>query len=116
MDVSAKITSGDAAGKSVTVKYDIPEGLDELVKKFTDKVVVAHVRSSFIIALQSLLRGLLKAGKSPADVQKAVNEWKPGLRTPGKSTMDKIKDNVSKLSAEDKAALLKQLKEDLAKK
>ncbi len=110
MDVSAKITSGDAAGKASTVKYDIPESLDELVKRFTDKVVVAHVRSSFIIALQSFLRGLLKAGKSPADIQKAVSEWKPGLRTPGKSTMDKIKDNVSKLSADERKALLADLK------
>ena len=108
--VSAKMGK-DKDAKSVTVEYDIPEDLKGLRERFGDKVVAAHVNASVTIALQSFLRGQLKADKSPADIQKAVNEWKPGVRAPGKSAVDKAKDALEKLSPEERSAVLAAIKQ-----
>ncbi len=106
--VSAKIGKD---GTPTEVEYPLLDAntTSELNSNFTEKVVVAHAKSSITVALQSLLRGLLKAGKSPADIKKAVSEWKPGMRTPGKSKLEKAEDLLGQMSPEDRKALLKKL-------
>lgn len=114
-DVSAKVGKGDDASAPVTVKYDFGETIDDAVEKFGEKVVLAHVHSSFTIALQGFIRGKMKKqideGK-PVDVkalQADVDKWKPGMKVPGKSKAEKIKDDYNKMSAEERAALLREL-------
>ncbi len=109
--VSAKIGQGETAGPVFEVEYP-PLDADttsQLNANFTEKVVVAHAKSSITVALQSFLRGLIKASKTAKEIQDAVNEWKPGMRTPGKSKLEKAEDYLGKLSAEERKALLKKL-------
>lgn len=106
--VSAKIGKD---GPSTEVDYPAldAETTSQLNANFTEKVVVAHAKSSITVGLQSFLRGLIKAGKKPAEIQQAVAEWKPGMRTPGKSRMEKAEDLLGKMSKEERQALLKKL-------
>ncbi len=106
--ISAKIGK---EGPSVDVDYALldVDTTAQLNANFTEKIVVAHAKSSITVALQSLVRGLIKSGKKPVEIQKAVNEWKPGMRTPGKSRLEKAESLLGKLSVDERKDLLKKL-------
>ena len=106
--VSAKIGKD---GIPLEVEYPLldAETTSQLNANFTEKIIVAHAKSSITVALQGFLRGLIKQKKTPAEVKKAVTEWKPGMRTPGKSKLEKAEDLVGKMSADERKALLKRL-------
>lgn len=94
----------------VSVEMDIPEKLADLVKKFGEEVVASNARGAIVIAAQAFLRRNIE--KPAAELQKAADEWKPGVRAAGtkKSAFEKVTDALGSLSDEEKAALLKQLK------
>jgi len=106
--VSAKIGKD---GPATEVDYPLlnADSTSALNTNFTEKVVVAHTKSSITVALQSFLRGLIKAGKTPAEITKAVGEWKPGMRTPGKSKLEKAEELLGGMSPEERKALLRKL-------
>ena len=106
--VSAKIGKD---GPAAEVEYPLLDATttSELNSNFTEKIVVAHAKSSMVVALQSFLRGLIKAKKTPAEIKKAVDEWKPGMRTPGKSRLEKAEDLLGTMTPEERKALLKTL-------
>ena len=106
--VSAKIGKD---GTPLEVEYPLLDAdtTSQLNSNFTEKVVAAHAKSSITVALQSFLRGLIKAKKTPAEIKKAVDEWKPGMRTPGKSRLEKAEDLLGTMTAEERKALLKTL-------
>lgn len=116
--ISTKVGRGDEASAPIDVEYDFAEagGVSAIVAKFGEDIVKAHVVSSFTVALQGFVRTRMKAylDKNEAvdvkAIQKAVSEWKPGLRVPGKSKAEKIKGEFSKMSPEERAELLKALK------
>ena len=85
------------------------KNVKELVTAFGEDVVTAHCKSSITVALQSMIRTMIKGEKSAEDIEKAVAEWKPGLKTPGKSKVEKAQDLLSGLTEEDRKALLKSL-------
>ena len=89
--------------KSAVIEYDFGENVDEAVEKFGEEIVFAHFKGSAVIALQGRMRSLLKAGKN---VVEELKEWKPGIRTPGKSKVEKADELLAGLSEEEKAALL----------
>lgn len=95
--------------KSGTYKFNCPEDLQGLVKQFGDKVVANHAIAALKVAVQGIARGMLGAGKSNAEIQKAVGEYKPGLRVRGKSPQEKIAEQFGKMDPETKKALLRQL-------
>lgn len=98
------------SGKELSFDYDLPDALDALRAKYGDEVVATHARGSLIVALQGFVRGQLDRDKTEADIRTAVDEWKPGNRKPGKSPAEKAREAMSKLSPEDRAALLKELR------
>ncbi|KKM75118.1 hypothetical protein LCGC14_1393440 [marine sediment metagenome] len=106
--VSAKIGKD---GPSTEVDYPLldVDTTSALNTNFTEKIVVAHAKSSITVALQSFLRGLIKAKKTPAEIAKAVAEWKPGMRTPGKSKLEKAEELLGGMTEADRKALLKKL-------
>lgn len=108
-EVSAKVGKD---GKPVKADYPLLNAttVADLVKNFGEDVVAAHCKSSITVALQGMMRTMIKAEKSESEIAKAVAEWKPGLRTPGKSKIEKVSDLASKMTPEERKALLKQLK------
>lgn len=108
--VSARITSGDHADKSATVNYTFPDSLSEAEQMYPDGVALNQLNSAITIALQSFIRvQLKKEGATEESIQAAVDAWKPSMRTPGKSKVEKATDLLAKLTAEERAELLASL-------
>lgn len=111
----AKVTA--KVGKDGTpVEVDYPlldcKTIEEAVKNFGEDVVLAHVKSSITVALQGNLRTMIKAEKSQEEIDEAVAKWKPGMRTPGKTKLEKVHDLMGDMTPEQRAELLKKLKAD----
>lgn len=104
------ITAKRTDGRTVSVDYEFGDDIDEMIEKFGDKVVFNHARGSLTVALQGWMRLQLDNKKSPAEIKAAVKDWKPGIRRQGKTPIEKMRAQLSSLSAEDRAALLKDLK------
>ena len=113
-EITAKVGRDDTA-VSVTASYDFGDDLPDAVKKFTDKVVYAHWIASVTIGLQNYMRALLKAGKSAADILKMVkDEWKPGVRAPAKSPVEKAQSLFDSLTPAQQDALIKRAQQKKA--
>lgn len=94
----------------VEVEVNIPEDLDGQVKLFGKDVVAAHAQGSLVISLQALMRRMLDAGKTPADIQKAASEWKPDTKsTVRQSAFEKASSSLDKLTPEERKQLLSKL-------
>lgn len=106
MKVSAKKKDGVA----IEVDYDFGDNIQSMVQKFGEDIVFQHARGSLVVALQGWLRSLQSRGKSDAEIQKEVKGWKPGQRRQGKTAKEKALESLSKLSPEERAALLKQMR------
>jgi hypothetical protein len=97
-------------GAAVTVKVPIGDNLDELKTQFGDDAVYTRARQSLIIAIQAFLRLQLDANKPQEEIQQLALEWKPGQRRPAKTPEDAARDALGKMSAEQRAAFIKELK------
>ena len=109
--VTAKV-SKPAEGVSpdpVTVEYDFGDNLQEMVKKFGEDVVYNRAKASFVIDLQAAIRRAIQAKKKPKQIQEELASWKPGLRQPGKSPAEKLRDMLAGKSDAEKKALLKEI-------
>lgn len=96
--------------KAVNVNVDIPGDLAGLEEKFGAEVVAAAAIDSLVITVQALMRRLMAKGKSTAEIQAEVDKWKPEVRTLVKqSAFEKASNAISKMSAEERAELLKKL-------
>jgi hypothetical protein len=105
------INSERLNGASATAKFNIGETAAELIEQFGEEVVYSHVRRSLVIAIQAAMRGMTDAGKSPEEIQEAVTNWKPGLKKPAKSALEKAREELAKMSPADRKALVAQIKE-----
>ena len=107
-EVSAKLGKD---GKPAKVSYPLLDAtsLKDLSTNFTAEVIIAHAKSSITVALQGFIRGLLKLDKSHNEIQKLASEWRPGMRTPGKSRAEKADVIIGKMTDEEKKDLLKKL-------
>ena len=105
-----QVTAERKGGPAVAVEYDFGDDISALTDKFGSDVVFSHARRSFVVALQSYIRTQIEAGKSPEEIQTAAANWKPGQRKAGKSISERASDMLSKLSPQERAALLKEYK------
>ena len=109
-EVKAKVSGGDP----YTVEYPLPNNIGEATKSYGEEVVFGRFKSAIIIDLQGFMRSHIKTGetngdareKITKDLQAAVNGWKPGVRAPGKSPAEKVKDEFAKLDPDAKKKLL----------
>lgn len=116
VDVSAKLkdVEGQAPNPVVTVQYDFGASMSETIALFGEQVVFNKAVDSLVIDCQALVRRAIRKGKTQAEIQALVDAWKPSAAsTVRKSATEKVGDLVGKMSAEEKAALLKSLKESL---
>lgn len=107
-EVSAK--NGQEA-KTATATFRVGDNLHELSEQFGDEVVYSHAKRSVIIALQTTMRAAIEANKSQEELQAIVDEWKPGLKKPAKSPLDKVRDEIARMSPEDKKRIMKELRD-----
>jgi hypothetical protein len=98
-------------GSSATAKYDMPDTVQGMVEKFGEDVCFSHIKRSLVIAIQAYMRPMIDAGKSAEDIQAAVADWKPGVKKAAKSPLERAREELSKMSPADRAALAKELRQ-----
>lgn len=101
--------SGDKDARKLTVDYNFGENLKESADLFGKELVHNKFISQVKVDLQAFIRNHLKAGTPDKEIQKLVSEWKPGMKGPGKSKVEKTLGLYEKLSDEEKAQLKKML-------
>lgn len=106
MDISAKTKEHP---ENVTVSYEVPDSLADLVAAFGEEVVATNAKGSIVISLQAFIRRHID--KPQEEVQALVSAWKPDTRAgvTRKSAAEKVGDLVGKLSDEERAELLRKL-------
>ena len=116
-EVSATAKVKDEAGNvtgevEATINYDFGETLQESIDLFGEEVVFTNFKQSAIIACQSRMRAAMIGGKDTAgktgdELQAAIAEWKPGVKSMSrKSPVDKLKALLEGKSPEEIATLL----------
>lgn len=108
IEIKAKV----GKGAPVVVKVDFGATLKEYVARSGDKgeeIVLSEARASRIIKIQDLIRVGINANKSPADIQKDVDAYAPGVKRRGRSKAEKLHDEFNELDPKEKTALLVRL-------
>ena len=103
--VTAKITQGDFAGKSMSIEVDF----DAILKRTTPEVQKQRLVADLRISVQDIIRSAIKVKKGAAEVTKAVNaEWVPGTKRVGKPKSEKMLEDFLKLTDEERAKFLEE--------
>lgn len=97
-------------GLSATFHYDFGASLDEMVDLFTEVIAAAHCKRSLVVAAQGHARGLLRQGKTEAEIRAAMEKWKPGEPRVTKTSTERLHELLDKMSPDDRAAAIKELK------
>ncbi len=114
VEITARVKVGDDL-REATIFKDLGDDCPDAIDKFGDTVVFTNYRASAKITAQSAIRRYLKAGKSPEEIVKLMEAWKPGV------AIERISDPVAAFKAkfaskspEEQAAILEELKASLA--
>ena len=109
IDVTARLGKD---GTPATVKFNMGDNVQEVAKQLGEEITYNQLRGAVIVSLQAFMRAKMGAEKpvTGKELQEAVNQWKPGIRQPGKPPAEKVKDLFAKLSDADRKALLKELR------
>lgn len=120
MKISATVNKGKPEAKSAEIEVNIPETLDELVGVFGKDAVASAAVDSFVISVQAAIRraledktskdGKVTPGKSVAEIQAQLANWKPDVRTGVRQTaFEKAASSIDKLSDAERKELLARL-------
>ncbi len=109
MDITAKTKTHDA----VTVQYNIPETLPELVATFGEAIVAGAAVDALVIGVQAFVRRHID--KPQAELQGLVDGYKPGVRQPAvkQTAAEKAQSAIGQMSDEERRELLNKLKAQL---
>lgn len=123
MKITATINKGQPNARTVEAEADIPQDLDGLVEKFGKDVVASNAIDSIVISVQALMRRgmsevtnkdgkVTRAALSDDEIKANVASWKPEARGAAvrMTAFERAKAAVSTMTAEQKAALLEQLR------
>jgi|TARA_R100001530_G_scaffold22999_4_gene18900 hypothetical protein len=102
-----KAKTGD--GDTYEGKYSFPASLAEAGSTLGEAVALSLLNGSLTVDVQSVMRNGIKAEKSPAEIQKNLDAYKPGLKKRGRTKAEKVRDEFDKLSGEEKKELLARL-------
>ena len=98
------------SGKKVAVTYNFGASLAEAIEKFGAEVVFSGFRRTSVITAQGVMRRLAKAGKSDAEIQAAITNWKPGVQAERISDpVARLKSMFSSMSAEERQKIMAEL-------
>lgn len=94
----------------VTVEYDLPEKLPDLVDNFGEDVVAKAAQGAIVISLQAFMRRHIDKNTPHAELQKEVSGWRPDVRSVTKlSAFERATSSLDKLTPEERKALLHKL-------
>lgn len=110
--VEAKLSTSD---RVFSTEYNFGDNVQDAIAKFGEDTVFTKFKQAAIIDLQAMIRRQLTPAedgkvKTDEEIAAAIAEWEPGSKTVvRKSPLEKAKEQLSKMSDEEKAALLAQL-------
>lgn len=113
--VEAKLSTSD---RVFSVEYDFGDTIESAIEKFGAETVFTKFKQASIIDLQALIRRHLtptekdgvKTEMTNDEILSEIADWVPGSKTVvRKSPLEKAKEQLGKLSDEEKKALLAQL-------
>lgn len=115
--ISSRLKDWPKEKASVVVNYDLPTTLDELVAKFGSEVVAAKAVDSIVIDIQANVRRMAKKEGKDAmtqdQIQAKINDYKPSAQSAvRRPPAEKVADLVGKMSAEEKAELIRKLQSE----
>ena len=107
MEISAKTKEHP---ELVTVNYDIPESLGDLVAAFGEETVVNSARGALIIGVQAFVRRHID--KSQSEIESLVAAYRPDTRQPAvkKTAAERAQSAIGQMTPEERAELLNKLK------
>jgi len=110
---NAKDEDGNVTGsENITIEYDFGDSLQDSIDAYGEEIVHAHFKAHAAVSLQARMRAAAKAGDDP---QTAVDSWKPGqVSRRGKSPVEKAMGAFEKMSGDEQAKFIEQLKEAAA--
>lgn len=96
-----------------TVTYPVGKTLADAVEKFGEDDVFSRFCAALTVTVQGVTRNWWVKGKTPEEIQKMLETWKPGIismiaRDPKAS----IIANFGKLSEKERAEILAELKNE----
>lgn len=108
-------TNAPKVERSLEVEYDFGDNLQEAIALFGEEVVFTNAKQNMVISLQSVVRSSLEKKEENRMEDSAIitkiEAWKPGIATV--RTTDRKAAALKafeKLSAEEKEALIAQLR------
>lgn len=105
MEITAKV----ADGEQFAVEFDIGDTLEAATELFGDAVVYNQYKAGIVVSTQARIRTLIKADKSEEEIQANLSEWRPDVRTKGKTKIERIQDLFAKLSPEQRRIELERM-------
>jgi hypothetical protein len=101
--------SGEEGARSITLEMPCAKDIAGAVKMDGEEIVYNYYVGQKKVSFQGWVRRMLKDDVPDKEITAKLKDWKPGLKKPGKSAVEKAKDAYAKLSPEDKKALLASL-------
>jgi len=92
---------------TVSADIDFGDNIAAMVTKFGEGIVFSQAKAALTVAFQGWLRSQLDQGKTVDEIQTNAKSWKPGERKQGKSPREKLLEQLSSLSPEERAAILR---------
>ncbi len=110
-EIAAVVVSAQTVESApVEFNYTFGNSLADMVSIFGEDVVTAKALNGLTVAVQGHARGLIRAGKTAEEIVTAMETWKPGSPRVAKSPEDKARELLAALPAEQRDALLKELR------
>ncbi len=113
--------------REAVVEFSFPEDVQEAIKKFGEKVALSKIIQQVTVDLQGALRRRLEKGQTQEQLQSYVENvnfenpeapakpWLPGVSVAKKSKTERLLGDFQKMSPEEQAAFLAQMKAQRAK-
>ncbi len=106
---ATKISAKTGKSDPVEINFDFGNTDEDMVKKFTLKIVCSYARANMKVGIQDVIRTGILADKTAGSIQKEVDAYKFGVKKRGKNKAEKLADSFAALSDEEKASLLARL-------
>lgn len=104
--IKAQVTDPAA---EVEFDYEFGDSLEKMIELFGKEIVTSYALRGLTIAAQGAARGLIRGGKSGAEIVEAMKTWKPGEPRVTKSPEEKVKALLDRMSPEDRKRLAAEL-------
>ena len=120
--VSAKVPKNPEKGipndLTATIEVQVPETAEEAIKMYGGDAVLSNALANWRVTLQANIRGALRRGESPKQIQERLKDAKMGVAIKG-TKMDPVQAFLAKFQAstpEDQKKLLAELQKRAAQK